>query len=596
MRKWFKISMSSAVPLVIGILITMGISDVFGQDLISSYRIEGNIRYDAAKLLEWSGIREGSPVNQQILSAANKKMVHALQVRGYLFARIDSTVISPKNDRQQVAVTWYLVEGPLVKLGNVHIITDSLAVEELENRFDFREGDTYESERIESQLRSIAAYYASVGYPLARITVTNTSIRIEEAETFIDLNVSVNGGERIRIGKIQVRGNRVTRNKVILRELGVEPGDIFDNEQINTIPSRLNRLGYFSNVAAVRILSALGGKADLLIELEDGNATTFDGVVGYIPPDRNRPGNEGFFTGLINLNFKNIFGTGRKFEVFWRKQDRFSEEFNLFYEEPWIFDYPVNLGMGLQRIVRDTTYIERAYRLHSTLRLSANFNGFVNLKRTDVFPDSVASSDLRMTINTITDTEIGVSYDTRDHPVNPRSGLRYMASFSYGLKKNNGPAYLLAEDSLAVRENIRRLKINLSYYQPLWQNQVLSFDYHGSHLESNRNQLQLSDHIWFGGFGTLRGYREDQFHGTSVSWVNIEYRFLVGKNSRVFVFNDWGYYQYKEKATLQKEVLRGFGVGIRFDSPLGVMGVDYGFGKGDSFSTGKIHFGLINKF
>ena len=64
----------------------------------------------------------------------------------------------------------------------------------------------------------------------------------------------------------------------------------------------------------------------------------------------------------------------------------------------------------------------------------------------------------------------------------------------------------------------------------------------------------------------------------------------------MFLFNDWGFYQYKERTGITKDTLYGYGIGIRFETPLGIMGVDYGFGRGDTFSTGKIHFGIINSF
>jgi len=298
----------------------------------------------------------------------------------------------------------------------------------------------------------------------------------------------------------------------------------------------------------------------------------------------------------IYQSFRNLFGTGRKFEVNWRKPDKFSEEFRIFYEEPWVFNIPVNIGGGLERIVRDTTYIERSYFLNSTFKLSAEFKGFLNFSHKEVVPDSLASRNLRLVRSTTTDGEIGVEYDTRDHPINPRKGLRYMASFTFGTKENTGPVYLIKEDSLAIREGIKKVRGHLSYFQRLWQNQVLAVNFHGSYIEGDKNQLQISDHYWFGGFGSLRGYRENQFHGTTVSWINVEYRFLIGRNSRVFLFSDWGFYQYEDATGSVNDILPGYGLGIRFDTPLGVMGVDYGLGRGDTFSTGKIHFGIINSF
>jgi outer membrane protein insertion porin family len=37
-------------------------------------------------------------------------------------------------------------------------------------------------------------------------------------------------------------------------------------------------------------------------------------------------------------------------------------------------------------------------------------------------------------------------------------------------------------------------------------------------------------------------------------------------------------------------------MGIRFETGLGILEVAYGLGKKDSFSEGKIHFGIINNF
>ena len=62
------------------------------------------------------------------------------------------------------------------------------------------------------------------------------------------------------------------------------------------------------------------------------------------------------------------------------------------------------------------------------------------------------------------------------------------------------------------------------------------------------------------------------------------------------MFNDWGYYSEKNKTSLKEEFLIGYGIGIRFDTPLGILGIDYGLGKGDTFSTAKVHFGIINTF
>jgi outer membrane translocation and assembly module TamA len=40
----------------------------------------------------------------------------------------------------------------------------------------------------------------------------------------------------------------------------------------------------------------------------------------------------------------------------------------------------------------------------------------------------------------------------------------------------------------------------------------------------------------------------------------------------------------------------GYGIGLRVDSGLGMIGVNIGFGEGDTFSTAKLHVRLMNEF
>ena len=112
--------------------------------------------------------------------------------------------------------------------------------------------------------------------------------------------------------------------------------------------------------------------------------------------------------------------------------------------------------------------------------------------------------------------------------------------------------------------------------------------------------FEVSDLYYLGGTNTLRGYREKQFQGNRLAWSNLEYRYLLTRRSFAFVFFDSGYFLRSEDLSrgIQKvsDVKLGYGIGINLETGLGVLGVSFALAKGDSFSDGKIHFGLLNEF
>lgn len=568
----------------------------FSQALVRNIQVSGNEKISLKNYLEWDGISAGQVYNKSQIHAGARNIIKNLQSLGYLFAQVNGVGIEIDSAASAVDLTWKIFEGKRCLFESIEIEADSAWQKPLINRLSVRPGEVYSNRLVNLEIGFLSRFLADNGHPFSNIRVEKTDLQDRESYIGVRILLTVDAGPLTKIEEIRVSGNEVTKSKVILRELALQPGMEYDQQAIDQIPHTLERLGYFKTVKPVVPLWAKEGKIGLLIEIEEGNSSSFDGVVGYIPPDENLAKQEGYFTGLLNTSFRNPFGDGRKFDLYWEKPDKYSEQFHLYYEEPWVFDWPVNAGIGLERIVRDTTYIEKKYLFKTRIKLSANLRLTLGVNNTSIIPDSAASRDLRMVRNFMTSGEAGIEYDTRDYPLNPRQGIFYYTQYSFGIKENTGPSYLLRKDDIEKREELQKAEMQLKYFQPLWQNQVLAFSLFGAQVKSNHDQLQISDHFWFGGARSLRGYRENQLHGTVVSWLNMEYRFLLGRNSRIFAFNDWGYYSYKTKNGLKEEYLPGYGIGIRFETGLGIMGFDYGLGRDDSFSNGKIHFGIVNTF
>ncbi len=587
-----KTFMGKKILMLMFILVT----SIQAQNIIENIQFKGFSKFSEEQFLIWSGFRQGSMMSDQFVEKTSKNIINKMHEQGYLYARVDSVSILNDTTKNSTKLIWHIKEDLPFQIGKIKIVSDSISVEDINSKMDIKQNDLFAKILIEQDFQYINRLFADSGFPFADLQIKDLNIRKEENYYAVDFTIKAKAGKTTQISQILIKGNDITKDDVILREIYFEPGSKYNQDEIDKIPQTLNRLGYFKYVIPPKLVFARDKELALLIELEEGNTTTFDGIIGYIPDNPTNKDAGGYFTGLIDASLRNIFGTGRKFEIFWKKPDKFSDQFKLYYEEPWIFGLPVNIGFGLERLVRDTTYIERTYFLNGSFRLSNNLTAKFAVSQKSTIPDSLASRTLRLSRNFTNSIEVGIEYDTRDYPFNPRGGILYTTQYTYGQKKNTGPSYLLIEDEIEKNEEIQKIQVSLEYYLPLWFNQLLSFNIYGAQIKSSKDQLQLTDHIWFGGARSLRGYRENQFHGSVISWLNLEYRFLVGRNSRLFLFNDWGFYHYSEAGKKIEDIMPGFGLGIRFDTALGIMGVDYGLGKGDSFSNGKIHFGIENRF
>ena len=85
---------------LLSMLLTLLVGNGYSQEVVEKYEFFGNERFDDDQLQTWSGLKEGFAVNLSIINAANQKIITGYQEAGYLFARIDSTVLSSEDKKK----------------------------------------------------------------------------------------------------------------------------------------------------------------------------------------------------------------------------------------------------------------------------------------------------------------------------------------------------------------------------------------------------------------------------------------------------------------------------------------------------------------
>ncbi|MGH7595028.1 MAG: BamA/OMP85 family outer membrane protein [bacterium] len=548
-------------------------------------------------LRQLDGLGKTRLVRQADFETMIRRVLGNLQAWGYYFAQIDSVTSEASARLNTTEARVHLNSNGKVQFAPVVKIIDSttyFAVSR-ENLNNWR--GKIDEEKLLQRLTGWLEDFAKRGYPLARFYIDSVVMATnEDDEALAKLYLQFDAGPAVRIDSIAVRGNKLTKRSVLVRELPMRAGDMFNFDKVQSIPDRLMRLGYLQSVALPQLAIDERGRYLLDVAIVEGNSNWLNGAAGYNPGEGRQ---KGFVSGLIDVKFGNLLGTGRQINARWEKRSRETQELALRYREPWVLGYPVHLAGGFQQLIQDTTYVERRWEFSAELPLGQNFTASGHVAKENISPDSLARLRFNLPRSSVTSVGATLRYDSTDDPINPRRGVFYATTVEAGRKTTD--QVIGVEGKKFSRDKIL---VDLHWLLPTFGPQVLSLAVHGRQVKSNAPpEILVTDQFRFGGATTLRGYREEQFRGSRLAWSNVEYRYLLSRRTRAFLFFDAGYYsgfEYVNAISPQLNQVENnvyaWGLGARIDTPLGIVGVDYGLGEGDALTNGKVHVSLVNSF
>lgn len=427
--------------------------------------------------------------------------------------------------------------------------------------------------------------YESTGYPFAVAIFNGYSVLNEDENVkYCMINFNIDKGPIARIDRIKIIGNKFTQTNVIRRELRLKNEEIFTPQLALKIQTRIKRLNIFDDVKLPGFYFDDKGNGILELEVKEKNTNSFDGILGYIPSKVSS--RKGYITGMVNISLRNLFGTLRAFAFRWNRLNESSQDFEIKYFEPWFLGYPINLQPSFFQLKQDSSFIRRNFNFPIDLNLTENFALIISYSTERVIPLINVNTQLipKSASNSI---GFGLLYDTRDNPFFAKNGFYFRTEINRIFKNE---IYLNRNEKIFQK----KASVNFNYYQPTLKNQILYLSLNGKVLIGDR--ISLSDLFFLGGINSVRGYSENQFWGNKIFWSNIEYRYITGISDYIAIFFDLGYYS---RGVLNEKISNykfGYGIGLAFNTQLGLLRVNYALGKGDSFTEGKIHFGISSLF
>ena len=572
-------------------------SSVNSQNL-QSIKISGNKIFSEKEYITWSGLAVSAKVKPEYLDSALLRIASNLSSRGYFNADFGGSKIEFNSDSTSAVVDLVIDEGPPTYFRKINInYPDSSDKTEIVESFNYLEGRVFDKAEFEEVVTNLLQYFENNGYPFANVKISSINFIKDtlEEEYYADVFVNINKDLKGVIDRIEIKGNDKTNDNVIIRELRIKQGELYSQREIDELPKKLNRLRFFEPVNPPQFYFGSDNKGTLLIEVKEKQTNNFDGIVGYIPPDKSDE--QGYVTGLVNVSLRNIFGSGRAAAIRWRKLDRYSQELELKYLEPWFLGYPFNIGVGFNQRKQDTTYVQLKFEGAIEFLATETISASLQFGSESIIPSENTSNVFTAYNSSSLLAGLSLKIDTRDDPYAPTEGIFFFNTYTYSRKKINGPVQFVTPD-LETNINLQRILLGLDFFYSFLSRQVVALKLNGRELQGSF--FEISDLFRLGGTNSLRGYREDQFLGSRVFWTNLEYRLLLARRTYTYLFFDTGYYLIDEDAdrniAKQEEFKIGYGLGLNVETALGVIGVSFALAKGDSFSDGKIHFGLVSEF
>ncbi len=562
--------------------------------LITKISVTGNKVTKAEDIEAVITTKPGMELTQEGLA----KDLHAIYGLGWYYDLQPEFIKVPEG----VQLTYHVLENPVYKKLEVEGNT-KISTSEIEKILDLPKDQIINIKDVNVKVQRLEAEYNKQGYILARVA----DIRMLPDGTLLLL---VNEGI---VEDFKVKGNVKTKDYVITREMKLKKGEPFNAKDARRSMQRIYNLGYFEDVNIKLNPGQEPNGVEIEITVVEMNTGTFGIGAGYSNADG--------FIGMVSVGDRNFRGTGDSVNVRWEFGGEDEKNYEFTYVKPWIDDKETKATLMLYDVTNE--YADYDIDAHEIARYDKKRRGqeltfsrrtdnefisnYVTLKnRDDIYKgeadgyegdrdqyyeegfknDSPYYEDwMPATAKERRDENFGVTrsitlgrvFDSRDNIYDPHEGKRIGYSVEWA--------------GLGGDFDFTKFTGDWRYYYRAGGENVWALNLGAGWADGD---MPLSQRFSMGGSDTLRGYEDDQFRGNSMLKATLEYRFPIIKKVQGVLFTDNGYaWDKRHEDEFDLGLIKNsVGAGLRINSPLGPVKLDYGWGD----DGGMFHFSFGGQF
>jgi len=324
------------------------------------------------------------------IEQADKQLIEQFyQNKGFLHTKVIDidTAMNPKT--KNITLTFEIEEGDQFRINKVSASGNDILPEEyLLYRLPIRSGNIYSREAIAESIKILELIWGKQGYIFAHI---EPSIQPDEDTKTVDISFFSELGEKVFLNKVNIKGNKKTRDKIIRRKLLLEEGELISQNKMDASKHNVESLGYFEPRDGInwKIRRLSNDAADLDLIVKEAKTGHFNAQIGFGGAGANLRSPISGFSVKGDLADTNLFGSGinLNFSASWAKDEQ-TIVFHI--AEPWLFDKPI-LG-ALDIYHRRPSYDElmniNLAAVHEKLTGGNLAAGFITQSRWPIFNDT----------------------------------------------------------------------------------------------------------------------------------------------------------------------------------------------------------------
>ncbi len=432
--------------------------------------------------------------------------------------------------------------------------------------------------KIELTLNSIVTYFENKGASFTNASLINIQQEKDKLTAYLQLDIS----EARKMNTIIIKGYDEFPKKYLKRLLNLTPNSTFNLNTLNKVEQLIHTIPFTTQLKKPEVLFTKDSTT-LFLYLKKRTTNNFDGIIGFSNKENSHKIN---FTGYLDLTLNNIFNKGESFGFNWKNSGNNTQNLNLKFETPYLFNTPFSTSGSFSVFKQDSTYVNTKSQL--TINYRINKNNFINALLSNESSNLTSKPNTAIELTDFKNSFIGMSYTYKMFSVQQLTNKPIFIATA---------GYLKGTRTIHTDKNPQD-KIQFSAECNLELNNKHAIYIKSTNKLLNTPNLLQNELYRIGGTNSIRGFDEQSIFTSKYSVNNIEYHYTLNQDSHIYSITDFAV--LNEDFTNSTSTLFGIGLGYYFSTNYSIINLSYALGKSNAtsfnFANSKIHIKITYPF